>query len=260
MPNKAPYVDVELSAPPVGANALLGRFCCIAALVGMAGGFFGLLGWAATPIAISTPLPITWNATVEQGLNAAFAPRASGWLGGDACASIPLNTTHDMLVFGDTWYGTSGAGKRNATAFVHGSIALLRRTPGAVPDFFARPMAGAAGGLDPAGFFQPSAGGVHAAPGGDFYWVVNGASLGEDGSGSAEQLLLVAQVISPSATPAAINQTGSAVVLVRPRADLPPTAWPYHTAHIPGTDARVSFNTAVLYEAEPRAAVRARAP
>ena len=184
-----------------------------------------------------------WQATVVASLTADYSPQPSGWLGGDACASLVLNSTHLLVVFGDTFYGNSSPRHRNISEMVHGSIALVERRRGATPQFFARrAINGQEEELDENGFFQPE--GNSTAHGGLYYWVVNGVHVGADEEGE-EVLVLLAMAVAPHGN---INITGTHVVIVRPSAGQPPSAWPYRTSRVPASSSEVDFSTAVLSE------------
>ena len=171
-----------------------------------------------------------------------FEPRKSGWLGADSAASVALNSSHLLWLWGDTLWGESAGGRRSpGWAFVHGTIALQERRPGAAPVFFARASADGET-LDPNGFFQPH----HNASAADaYYWMVNAASLSLASDTSSVPLLLLAQRMS---TMGFLNQTGTDIVLLHPSPHLPPEEWPYTTSRIPASSCTVSFNSGVLLD------------
>lgn len=188
-----------------------------------------------------------WSGELLAAQTALFAPQHIGWLGADSAASVVLNRTHLMWLWGDTLLGSSTSHRRRINHFVHGTIALQERTLDAqrnAPSFYVRSLPGATETPDPDGFFQP--GGNSSAHGGVYYWMVNAATLavaGEDDH--AWPTLLLAQAMSPVGM---LRQLGTDVVLLYPDPSLPPAHWSYTTSRIPQSSPDISFNTGVLLE------------
>lgn len=183
-----------------------------------------------------------WAPTPQPVETSYFSAQPQGWLGADSAASVVLNDTHLLWLWGDSLLGTLSNTSRNITDFVHGTIAVQERRKGARPQFYIRSLAGSMPPTpDPNGFFQPSHDSrVHN---GTYYWMVNGAALG--GEQEQQPLLLLAQTVSPTGF---LDQIGTDAVILFPRADLHPTHWPYRTSRIPMTTHSISFNTGVLVE------------
>ena len=182
-----------------------------------------------------------WAAQLLTAETALFSPQPRGWVGADAAASVVLNSTHLLWLWGDTLLGRSTAHHRDIEHFVHGSIALQERRRSAAPRYFVRHLDGEP---DLNGFFQP--GGNSTAHGGTYYWTVNGASLASADEADGP-LLVLAMAMSSTGM---MEQLGTDAIILHPRRDAPPQSWHYETQRIPASSANVSFNQGVWVDAD----------
>ncbi len=213
-----------------------------------------------------------WCTHADTTINRRFEPQKKGYLGADSAASIPLNTTHTLWLWGDTLWGTyipptsdghahettstlspqvtlpnrrHTSGRRQIAHFVHNTVALLRNDQHSTPVFFARnpsTRCADASAAPPRSAVSTSPGYLRPTYAAEdpcaYYWLINGARLP-----SGRLLVLAATVDSRFAT---LHQLGTDAVLLKPSAAVAPDAWAYETARLPGTSPRISLNTAVL--------------
>lgn len=85
----------------------------------------------------------------DGGLDRLFAPRPTGYLGGDIGLSVPLGVGRTLWIFGDTLLGEMSGSRRNVTAMPRNSAALVDHDGGRVEwlfdgerDFFRLPESG----------------------------------------------------------------------------------------------------------------------
>jgi hypothetical protein len=106
-------------------------------------------------------------------------PYADGWLGGDAAASVDLESVgapprrdHTLWLFGDTFVGSPDARDRVGSRFIHNSVAISHCGPGGFEIEYAWGIDEAG---EPAAFLAPPAQPANrGADAGAYWWLFNG--------------------------------------------------------------------------------------